>query len=208
LLQLRLVNVSDRLQDAVNAAIRDSGDELPATKTSRVKTGDESIKHKKKTRRAGRRIKKVADSILAQNPGANAAIQWKAGDLCLAPYSEDGEYYDALVVSVNSGNGRCSVEFLGYGEVEDVPLSSVHKYDRHRALVLTRRRVQLKAKKRPHSVVAQWPSSAVVASTSAVYCDSLTAVVRKKFRRDDDDGEETVEDDVEVEPDTPTSRVR
>jgi hypothetical protein len=177
LLQLRLVNVSDRLQDAVNATIRDSGDELQATKTSRVKTGDESIKHK-------------------YYPRLNAAVQWKTGDLCLGPYSED------------SGNGRCSMEFLGYGEVEDVPLSSVHKYDRHRALVLTRRRLQLKAKKRRHSVVAQWPSSAIVASTSAVYCDSLTAVVRKKFRRDDDDGEETVEDDAEVQPDTPTSRVR
>uniref|UniRef100_A0A914WYY4 NADH dehydrogenase [ubiquinone] 1 alpha subcomplex subunit 13 n=1 Tax=Plectus sambesii TaxID=2011161 RepID=A0A914WYY4_9BILA len=190
--------------DAVNAAIRDSGDEeLPKAshKKSSQRATDSSNRQLKKTNRAGRRAKK-----------------WKVGDLCFAPYSEDGEYYDALVKSLDSANDRCSVEFIGYNEVEHVALSSICKYGTQGALVLTPSPTTSHRPAKKRSRLAHYPppsSSAVtvVASTSAVYRDSLNAVVRKKFRRDDDDAEEgelSADDDDDADEeqrDAPTSSV-
>ena len=45
---------------------------------------------------------------------------WKVGDNCLAPWSEDGKWYDAVIEEIHP-NGKVSVGFVGYshGEVVD-----------------------------------------------------------------------------------------
>jgi hypothetical protein len=42
---------------------------------------------------------------------------WAAGDACSALWREDGRFYPARV-QVVLADGRCRVEFLGYGDVE------------------------------------------------------------------------------------------
>ncbi|XP_005177150.1 tudor domain-containing protein 3 [Musca domestica] len=52
--------------------------------------------------------------MLPQGGGWN----WNVGDLCLAKYWEDGNYYDAKITAVSENT--CVVFFLGYGNHEEV----------------------------------------------------------------------------------------
>ncbi|CAL1282756.1 unnamed protein product [Larinioides sclopetarius] len=45
---------------------------------------------------------------------------WKVGDYCRAIYSADKSYYEAKIISMNGD--FCTVEFLGYGDTEDIDL--------------------------------------------------------------------------------------
>ncbi|NXI55233.1 SMN protein, partial [Chloroceryle aenea] len=51
--------------------------------------------------------------------------QWKAGDSCYAVWSEDGNMYEATVVSVNRKRGSCVVSYTGYGNQEEQTLSNL-----------------------------------------------------------------------------------
>ncbi|KAH8371801.1 hypothetical protein KR093_008841, partial [Drosophila rubida] len=46
------------------------------------------------------------------------AWMWKAGDLCMAKYWDDGRYYEAEITAVSENT--CVVFFLGYGNHEEV----------------------------------------------------------------------------------------
>jgi hypothetical protein len=47
--------------------------------------------------------------------------QWKIGDLCLCPYSEDGLLYKATIINIDSSS--CTVLFDDYGNEEIHPLN-------------------------------------------------------------------------------------
>jgi hypothetical protein len=42
--------------------------------------------------------------------------QWKVGDLCVCPYSEDGLLYNATIIHIQSSS--CTVSFDDYGNEE------------------------------------------------------------------------------------------
>ncbi|CAF3356239.1 unnamed protein product [Rotaria sp. Silwood2] len=52
-------------------------------------------------------------------------IQWKIGDLCLCPYSEDGILYKATIIDISSLSLTCSVSFDDYGNEEIHPLTDL-----------------------------------------------------------------------------------
>ena len=49
--------------------------------------------------------------------------QWKVGDLCLCPYSEDGLLYRATIIHIDSS--VCTVSFDDYGNEEPHPLTDL-----------------------------------------------------------------------------------
>ncbi|CAF3004278.1 unnamed protein product [Rotaria socialis] len=53
----------------------------------------------------------VVDSSLPERK-----IQWKIGDLCLCPYSEDGLFYKATIINISSTT--CTISFDDYGNEE------------------------------------------------------------------------------------------
>lgn len=50
--------------------------------------------------------------------------QWKIGDLCLCPYTEDGLLYKATIIQIDSSS--CTVSFDDYGNEEAHPLTDLH----------------------------------------------------------------------------------
>ena len=46
-------------------------------------------------------------------------FQWKVGDRCYAVYSEDGEIYEAVILSLDLANEICNVRYTGYGNEEE-----------------------------------------------------------------------------------------
>jgi survival motor neuron protein len=58
------------------------------------------------------------------NPSILAEInQWKVGDLCLCPYSEDGLLYRATIIHIDPSS--CTVSFDDYGNEETHPLTDL-----------------------------------------------------------------------------------
>ncbi len=49
------------------------------------------------------------------------AIKWKTGDRCLAPWNEDGKYYECTIDDVLD-DGTCTIVFDGF---ESAPLTVV-----------------------------------------------------------------------------------
>lgn len=45
--------------------------------------------------------------------------QWVVGDRCRAVYSEDGEIYEAVILSVDPENEVCYVRYVDYGNEEE-----------------------------------------------------------------------------------------
>ncbi|CAF1188021.1 unnamed protein product [Rotaria magnacalcarata] len=63
-----------------------------------------------------------------------AAIKWKTGDRCLAPWNDDGKYYECTIEDVLD-DGTCTIIFDGF---ESMPLtvvrvSKLRPFDRTRA---------------------------------------------------------------------------
>lgn len=50
---------------------------------------------------------------------------WKVGSLCQAIYSEDGLIYPATIVEIAPGGETCTVEYVGYGNREEVKLKDL-----------------------------------------------------------------------------------
>ncbi|KAK3704375.1 hypothetical protein RRG08_012439 [Elysia crispata] len=72
-------------------------------------------KSKKKKKSKGKQKKK----------GQVTVPKWNAGDKCHAVYSEDGEIYQAKIVSIDERNETCIVQYTGYGNKEEQELSNV-----------------------------------------------------------------------------------
>ncbi|KFQ17963.1 Survival motor neuron protein, partial [Merops nubicus] len=56
---------------------------------------------------------------------ATPVKQWKVGDSCYAVWSEDGNVYQATIVSINQKRGTCIVAYVGYGNQEEQKLSNL-----------------------------------------------------------------------------------
>jgi len=71
---------------------------------------------------------------IATTSSARTAIKWKTGDRCLAPWNEDGKYYECTIDDVLD-DGTCTIIFDGF---ESAPLtvvrvSKLKPFDRTRA---------------------------------------------------------------------------
>lgn len=53
------------------------------------------------------------------------AFQFKVGDHCRAVFTEDGQLYEAVIISLDDENEICRVRYLGYGNEEDQLLSDL-----------------------------------------------------------------------------------
>ncbi|KAK2175986.1 hypothetical protein NP493_692g07004 [Ridgeia piscesae] len=51
--------------------------------------------------------------------------QWKIGDTCTARFSEDGQMYDAVILSINKPDQTCLVQYVDYGNEETQALSAL-----------------------------------------------------------------------------------
>ena len=52
-------------------------------------------------------------------------FQWKIGDTCTARFSEDGQMYDAVILSINKPDQTCLVQYVDYGNEETQALSAL-----------------------------------------------------------------------------------
>ena len=52
-------------------------------------------------------------------------LQWKVGDHCRAVFTEDGEIYEAVILSVDSSSNSCFIRYLGYGNEEEQYLNDL-----------------------------------------------------------------------------------
>ncbi|XP_034240423.1 survival motor neuron protein [Thrips palmi] len=51
--------------------------------------------------------------------------EWAAGDHCQAKFTVDEQLYEATVVSIDHDRGTCIVQYVGYGNSEEQPLSAL-----------------------------------------------------------------------------------
>ena len=56
---------------------------------------------------------------------SSPSCKWRVGQHCQAVYSEDGEVYEALILSVHPEDGKCVVRYLGYENEEEQLLSDL-----------------------------------------------------------------------------------
>ena len=63
--------------------------------------------------------------VLYIQQGQVTVPKWNAGDKCHAVYSEDGEIYQAKIVSIDERNETCIVQYTGYGNKEEQELSNL-----------------------------------------------------------------------------------
>ncbi|KAG0710341.1 Survival motor neuron protein [Chionoecetes opilio] len=54
-------------------------------------------------------------------------LNWHIGDYCRARYTEDGEWYEAAITTINTHTTRCTLRYLGYNNEEELPLNALHK---------------------------------------------------------------------------------
>merc|ERR1712192_78874 len=57
-------------------------------------------------------------------------IDWKVGDRCLAIFSEDGERYKAKIVLLKPWRSAAVVQFVEYGDQEEVKFEHLSHYKR------------------------------------------------------------------------------
>uniref|UniRef100_A0A8D8LI18 Survival motor neuron protein n=1 Tax=Cacopsylla melanoneura TaxID=428564 RepID=A0A8D8LI18_9HEMI len=57
--------------------------------------------------------------------GKNNKSKWSRGKNCRAVYSEDNKEYEATICHLSPEQDECVVKFIGYGNKESVPLSSL-----------------------------------------------------------------------------------
>lgn len=55
-----------------------------------------------------------------KNSKSKWPLSWKSGDHCRAMYTADGQLYEAEIQSVNTRSDTCTVQFVGYGNCEEV----------------------------------------------------------------------------------------
>jgi len=57
-------------------------------------------------------------------------VDWKVGDRCLAIFSEDGERYKAKIVLLKHWRSAAVVQFVEYGDQEEVKFEDLSPYKR------------------------------------------------------------------------------
>jgi len=65
----------------------------------------------------------VAETMNESPALSKENVQWKIGDQCLCPFSEDGLLYKATIIQIDSLN--CTVCFDDYGNEEEHPLTDL-----------------------------------------------------------------------------------
>ncbi|XP_023219778.1 survival of motor neuron-related-splicing factor 30-like [Centruroides sculpturatus] len=55
--------------------------------------------------------------------------KWNPGDRCLAPWSEDGQFYEATIEEITE-DGQCTVNFHGYGNTEVALVTQLKTIDK------------------------------------------------------------------------------
>jgi len=70
----------------------------------------------------------------AASSSSRAAIKWKTGDRCLAPWNEDGKYYECTIDDVLD-DGTCTIVFDGFetAAMTVVRVSKLKPFDRTRS---------------------------------------------------------------------------
>ncbi|XP_035825144.1 survival motor neuron protein isoform X2 [Aplysia californica] len=101
-----LIKAYDEAVSAMKAKLAEQNPEFSAL------CGNSKSKKKKKNR--GKHKKKNLSSGV-----------WKAGDRCQAVYTEDGEVYEARILSINQDKGTCTVQYIGYGNEEEQQLTDL-----------------------------------------------------------------------------------
>lgn len=75
---------------------------------------------------------KVTPSVSYEGTNKESSSQkhkWKAGDMCLAPWSEDGLYYEAIIEDITE-DGQCTVNFTSYGNTDVTDLEHLRPLDK------------------------------------------------------------------------------
>ena len=60
-------------------------------------------------------------------------MQWHVGDFCRSKFSEDGEIYEATIVSLQAERGKARVRYIGYNNEEEVSTRGLLKSKGHGA---------------------------------------------------------------------------
>ncbi|GIX68412.1 survival of motor neuron-related-splicing factor 30 [Caerostris darwini] len=55
---------------------------------------------------------------------------WKAGERCLAPWSEDGQFYEAVIDDITE-DGQCTVTFSAYGNTDTCDVEQLRIVDKN-----------------------------------------------------------------------------
>lgn len=58
-------------------------------------------------------------------PGSSS---WKVGDKCLAPWSQDQQYYEAVIEEIHS-DGKVSIGFTEYSQGDITEISKLKPFD-------------------------------------------------------------------------------
>lgn len=67
------------------------------------------------------------ESESSERPEDGEHPPYKVGDFVRCTFSEDGIDYEALIVSIDGDQNQCTVQYLGYGNVEVVDMDSLVK---------------------------------------------------------------------------------
>ncbi|GFQ93803.1 survival of motor neuron-related-splicing factor 30 [Trichonephila clavata] len=65
----------------------------------------------------------------ASNKDSSSSHSWKIGDGCLAPWSEDGLYYEAVIDDITE-DGQCTVNFAAYGNTDVCDAEQLRSLDK------------------------------------------------------------------------------
>ena len=90
---------------------------------SRTSTGSKSVKvtnSRTSTGSGSPTVSSPKKSKISQNETSEQPNKWTVGQFCRCTYEEDGEEYEAKIISIH-GN-ECLVQFVGYGNEEEKKL--------------------------------------------------------------------------------------
>lgn len=69
----------------------------------------------------------IGGAVKGEKPAIQT--QWKAGDTCMAPWSEDAQFYEAVIEDITE-DGQCTVNFLNYGNTDVAFLHQLRPVDK------------------------------------------------------------------------------
>lgn len=89
--------------------------------SARPKQGRKNQHQQKKNKKSKKNKKKKKSPL------------WRIGDKCMAPFTVDGNMYEALIVELDSDAETCTIRFTGYGNEEEVSLNELMTYKQPQA---------------------------------------------------------------------------
>ncbi|XP_059487401.1 survival motor neuron protein isoform X3 [Neocloeon triangulifer] len=110
---------------------------------------DEKKKTKKKTPQG--KSKKAVTS--------NGAL-WEVGMPCQAVYTEDGEFYEAIIESLSLEDETCVVKFLGFNNTQNMALENLFKSQGKAAVRRQIEQAQLALESEAQAAAMEWSSHA------------------------------------------------